>query len=79
MSRPEVFWVASIGSLAAFDYWASKNAVTGDSLSECTRALLRTNTRPGRVAFVLAWGALTAWLVPHILRVVDDNLADLGD
>ena len=79
MPRPEVFWAATITSLAVFDYWAAKNATTGDSLSECARAAFRTHTTPGRIGFVLAWGGLTAWLVPHILRAVDNNLAELGD
>lgn len=81
MRRPvaSVFWFGTLGALGLFDFWCARNATVGDSLSECTRAALRTHTWPGRVAFVLAWGGLTAWIVPHILRVVDDNLADLGD
>lgn len=82
MRRPVLFWATSIGTLAAFDYWCATNAVEGDSLSECTRALLRTDTLAGGLVFVGAWAGLTAWFVPHILRptivraikAVDDNL-----
>lgn len=79
MTRPVAFWASAITALGLFDYWAAKNTIKGDSLSECTRAAFCTHTNAGRIAFVLAWGGLTAWFVPHILRAVDDNLVHLGD
>lgn len=79
MRRPAPFWVSALGGLAVLDIWCARNATTGDSLSEVTRAALRTHTPAGRAVFIGAWAALTVWLVPHIVRAVDDNLADLGD
>lgn len=78
MRRPAVVWIGTIGGLAAFDYWCAKNDVVGDSLSEVARATFHTHTVIGAAAFVTGWGALTAWLIPHILRNID-TLADCGD
>lgn len=72
MRRPACVWVGALGGLALFDLWCARNATDGDSLSECTRAALRTHTPAGRAAFVGCWAALTAWLIPHICRVVRD-------
>lgn len=76
MRRPTSFWVSTLGGLAALDLWCARNTVIGDSLSEVTRTALRTHTPAGRALFVGGWAALTIWLVPHILRAVDDNIAD---
>lgn len=65
-------WGGALGALIAFDIWAAYNAVDGDSLSEVTRAALRTDTAEGRALFVIGWAALTAWFVPHICRSVAD-------
>jgi hypothetical protein len=41
----------------------------GNSTFSCyTRSLFRTHTTEGRIAFLLSWGALTAWYIPHILK-----------
>lgn len=72
MRRPALVWGGTLGGLAAFDYWCAKNRVEGDSLSECTRAALRTHTRAGQVVFVVAWVALSAWLIPHICRTIKE-------
>lgn len=73
MRRPGLVWGGALGALAVFDLWCARNAVVGDSLSECTRSVLRTHTRAGQAAFVLGWAALTAWLVPHICRTIADT------
>lgn len=74
MRRPvaSAFWLGALGSLGLFDYWCAKNATDGDSLSECTRDVLRTHTRVGQVAFVTSWAALSAWLIPHICRTIKE-------
>lgn len=84
MRRANLFWPTVLGSLGILDFWCAKNATVGDSLSEVTRATLRTHTPLGRAAFVGAWAGLTVWLIPHIcrgaiadaVRAIDDNLAD---
>lgn len=40
----------------------------GATLSETTRAVFRTNTPEGRIAFVGFWSVLTVWFVPHIIH-----------
>lgn len=77
MRRPTLFWGGTLGALAALDYWCAKNATAGDSLSEVTRATFRTNTPLGRIALCVAWGGLTAAVLPHWMRVVDDALAEI--
>lgn len=73
MRRPALVWAAALGGLSLFDLWCARNATTGDSLSECTRATLRTHTPAGRAAFIAAWAVLSGWLVPHICRAVRDT------
>lgn len=68
MRRPGLVWALLLGSPAVLDFWCDRNKVPGDTLSECTRKLYRTNTPLGRVAFVASWSLLTRWLVPHILK-----------
>lgn len=72
MPRPGAVWAACLGGLIALDLWCDRNTVTGDTLSECTRAVLRTHTPAGRATFVGGWVALTAWLVPHICRTIKE-------
>jgi hypothetical protein len=67
------FWVATFAGLGVFDLWLAKNATDGDSLSECCRAALRTDTQVGRAVFVGAWAALSSWLIPHICRAIDPH------
>lgn len=76
MRRPALFWGSTIGALGLIDFWCAKNAVVGDSLSECTRALFRTEHPVGRIAFsaTYATGAYVLWA--HICRVIDNNLAE---
>lgn len=73
MRRPVAlgFWFSVLGALGIFDYWCAKNAIDGDSLSECARSTLRTDTAAGRAAFVGGWAALSYWLIPHICRAIE--------
>jgi hypothetical protein len=58
-------WLAFWAGFAALDYAADQR---GRSLSSATRALFRTQTRPGRVLFSIAhWvGAWVLWR--HIVK-----------
>jgi len=38
------------------------------TLSAFTRDIFRTDTKLGRAAFLVAWGALSAWFPRHVLR-----------
>ena len=72
-TRPALVWLGLVGGPIAFDVWAARNDITGDSLSECVRAGLHTETPAGKVAFVAGWTALSAWFIPHILRRVNEE------
>jgi hypothetical protein len=69
------FWVATFAGLGIFDLWLAKNATDGDSLSEVAREVFRTETPAGRAALIGFWGALSAWLIPHLLRRVKEEMA----
>lgn len=73
MRRPAHVWAACLGGLIALDIWCDRNAVTGDSLSECVRAALRTHTPAGKAAFLIGWASLTAWFCPHICRTIKES------
>lgn len=73
MRRPIAVWVSGIGALAALDIWCAFNKTPGDSLSECARQAYRVDCLGGKVAFCLSWAALTAWLIPHIIRKKMEN------
>jgi hypothetical protein len=67
MSRAAAAWVTCIGTLAALDVVLDRRN-DGTTLSECTRALYRTDTRIGRCAFIASWFALATWYPRHILK-----------
>jgi hypothetical protein len=62
-----LFWLA----LAATGVVYEARALRGHpdlTLSDATRDTFRTDTRLGRVAFTVAWGAFATWFAHHILR-----------
>lgn len=67
-SRPWAAWGSLIVVGAVLERRALKIEDSNSTFSEVTRWAFRTHTTEGRVAFLLGWGALTAWYVPHILR-----------
>ena len=58
--------ISADGTLIAYDAWCAANATEGDSLSECVRAALRTDTATGKALFV---GKLRCFLVGHPTKV----------
>ena len=72
--RPRLIWAAGIGSLIVLDV-ALDRRHDGSTLSECTRALYRTDTTAGRVRFVASWLTLSSWIVPHICKRVEGSLS----
>jgi hypothetical protein len=64
---PNLVWGSILGGAFAVEMWAVFNKKLGDTLSERVRVWFRTNTRPGKAVFVLAWLGLTAWFIPHII------------
>jgi hypothetical protein len=63
-----LFWtgLACVGT--AYELWAVRSHHDAHTLSVYTRVLFRTDTKPGRVAFTLAWGGLATWFAHHILN-----------
>lgn len=62
------FWRFSISGLVAAEILAVRSKDPCAPLSHCGRRTMRLDTRPGQVLLVVGWGALTAWLLPHLLR-----------
>lgn len=76
--RARLVWPALtvVGVLAEF---RSLKRRDGATLSEFMRAVFHVKHPVGKAAFVTAWGGLSWFLLPHILRAVDDALSELGD
>ncbi|PZT71492.1 hypothetical protein [Streptomyces sp. AC1-42T] len=70
MTRPDAIWGALLLTGAAYELFAIKNRLAGDTLSERLREWLRTRTRPGRAVFLTAWLALAIWFPLHITDVL---------
>lgn len=68
MSRPASRWLLGWAAFVVVNGLILNRRHNGSTLSECTRLVFRTDTRLGRIVFLLFWAALTRWLVPHILR-----------
>lgn len=68
MSRPASRWLLGWVAFVIVNGLILNRRHNGSTLSECTRVVFRTDTRPGRVVFIAFWAGLSSWLVPHILR-----------
>jgi hypothetical protein len=68
MRRPALFWGDTLTALGIVDLWCARNAVVGDSLSECSRAWFRVHTPAGELAFTTALTAGAVILHRHICR-----------
>lgn len=64
-------WIGLIGGMAVADLWCAKVKRSG-TLSQAGREVFRTDTKTGRIAWVVSWGALSAWLLPHIWNVPEE-------
>jgi hypothetical protein len=69
-TNPKLFW-AFWGFVAAVWQYMSLRTHNGGTGSETTRAVLKTNTRAGRWAFILGYIAFTAWFPKHILKPIE--------
>lgn len=59
-------WIAWFAAFAVIEGVAIKNDVQGDTLSEHLRLWFRTDTKPGRTAWLVVSGVFFAWFVTHI-------------
>lgn len=59
-------WIAWFAAFAVIEGVAIKNDVKGDTLSEHLRLWFRTDTKPGRTAWLVVSGVFFAWFVTHI-------------
>lgn len=60
-------WIGVLAILGIFDLYVAKAKGQG-TLSQAGRETFRTDTRTGKVVWVLSWTALSVWMYPHILR-----------
>ena len=72
LMNSKVAWAAFIAGGVVADLWRAR-ASDGSTLSQATRDTFRTDTRPGRLAFIAAWGSLAAWFSAHILEHPADS------
>lgn len=70
LRNPKMFW-AVWGLVAATWQFLSLRKHNGATGSETTRAILKTNTRIGRWAFIVGYLAFTAWFPKHILKPIE--------
>ena len=68
VKKPWVRWAGLIVLGAVFEHYGLRTPNSHSTLSAVTRTVYRTETRVGRIAFLMSWGALTAWFVPHIVN-----------
>lgn len=66
--NPNLVWGALFVIGSAYEGWTIKNAITGDTLSERTRAWFYTKTPWGRVFFSTFWIGFSGWFLVHILK-----------
>jgi len=66
--RRRLFWaiLAAIGIV--YEIRALQDEAPGDTLSETTRLVFRTDTPVGRVVWYVCWGTLGAWFAAHIAK-----------
>lgn len=67
MQSPPIEWALGIGYLAALDVIRDRGEADGDTLSECTRELVRRH-RHGHIAFTAALALGAVALHRHILK-----------
>lgn len=62
------FWGGAVfGGLGYLDYWLSRNHPEY-TLSETGRTWFNCQHPVGEAAFLLFWGRLTLWFIPHIVK-----------
>ena len=59
-------WVGLLTVAVAYEAWCLLDPSSGDTLSELTADMFKTNTRAGAVAFALVWVLFSAWFLAHI-------------
>lgn len=69
--NPKMFWAGWSLVAASWQYYALKTQ-NGGTGSETTRAVLRTHTTVGKLAFLFGYLAFTSWFPKHILKPVRD-------
>lgn len=60
-------WGAAIGTMVAADVYLHRT-IPECTLSHVSRSTLRVEHPVGEALFVAGWGALSVWLIPHIVR-----------
>lgn len=66
--RRRLFWAGLAAAGVAYEFRALKDEAPGDTLSETTRIVFRTDTTVGRTVWFACWGMLSAWFAAHVAK-----------
>lgn len=75
-AHARVNWAALVVAGAVLEAEALHRHRASHTLSHTARVLFRTDTVGGRAAFAGAWMALSAWLIPHVVRAPIQRFRD---
>jgi hypothetical protein len=67
-SKHKLPWAAVTVVAVVIETEALRNKKQEATLSQVTRDVFMTHTRPGRAAFLIAWSWLAVWYGRHILK-----------
>lgn len=67
MSDSDAAWALLIGAPVIYELYKVFTNKSEDTLTAKIRKVFRTYTRPGKFAFLVVWGFVSAWLAAHIV------------
>lgn len=68
MRREDAFWAAMVAAGVGYEAFVLRSERLEHTASRTTRRWWHTDTKGGRLAFTLAWGAFAGWYAHHILE-----------
>lgn len=73
--KGDAFWIGVFGALTVVDVYCDRK-FPEYTLSAVARRRFQVHTTKGQIVFVAGWGALSYWLIPHIILPAMQELAD---
>lgn len=66
--RPSKRWVIVTAAALALEAEALKHSKHDATFSQATRQVFRTETKYGKIAFIVVWTWLYFWFLDHIMK-----------